>query len=202
MNMNVDAPEKKHFQKRNGKRNGWNNDKPKHKGPQYQIKVSNLHYGVSKDDLKELFGFDGKLIRVYVHYDESGRSLGAADIYFNCQEGVDLALSTYQGQELDGMAMAIEKVANLDSRLGQKNVFSRLGARLDDRLGSRIDNRLGKKVQPKKKRISSKSKTSDQLDAEMDSYMQGETEAVVVDPTSGRQLASHPDTVASGEMVI
>ncbi|KAJ6807605.1 THO complex subunit 4D-like isoform X1 [Iris pallida] len=77
-----------------------------------KLYISNLDYGVSNEDIKELFSEFGDLKRCAVHYDRNGRPSGSAEVMFWRRSDAMAALKRYNNVQLDGKAMKIEVVGS------------------------------------------------------------------------------------------
>uniref|UniRef100_A0A0A8YLY8 RRM domain-containing protein n=1 Tax=Arundo donax TaxID=35708 RepID=A0A0A8YLY8_ARUDO len=75
-----------------------------------KLYISNLHYGVTKEDIQELFSEMGHLKHCAVHYDNNRRPTGSAEVIFTRRSEALTALKRYNNVHLDGKAMKIEVI--------------------------------------------------------------------------------------------
>ncbi|XP_022148377.1 THO complex subunit 4A-like [Momordica charantia] len=75
-----------------------------------KLYISNLDYGVSNEDIKELFSEVGDMKHYSIHYDKSGRSKGTAEVVFSRRVDAVAAVKKYNNVQLDGKPMKIEIV--------------------------------------------------------------------------------------------
>nr|CAB3467709.1 unnamed protein product [Digitaria exilis] len=75
-----------------------------------KLYISNLHYGVTREDIQELFSEMGHLKHCAVHYDNNRHPTGSAEVIFTRRSEALAALKRYNNVRLDGKAMKIEVI--------------------------------------------------------------------------------------------
>lgn len=152
-----------------------------------KLLVANLDFGVTDEDMRELFSEFGSLRKAQILYDRSGRSTGQAEIEFLRSSDARNAKEQYNQVPLDGRPMTItipqqereERRGGFRDRsrsprrnrggFGARDGGSRRGGRGGNRGGNRGGDRDGENGggrRGKKEEI-----TQEQLDAEMDAYL-------------------------------
>lgn len=96
------------------------------------LRVTNLDYGVTDNDLKELFGEFGGIESTSIFYNREGASTGAGEVVFKGRQSAEKALRKYNGVTLDGKPMRLEILepvnTSVKSRLGATHVATRVVA--------------------------------------------------------------------------
>lgn len=150
------------------------------------LHVSNLHFNVSNDDVRELFSEIGQLKKAVIHYDKSGRSLGTAEVIFASRDAAIRAIKKYNNLPLDGRPMNITLVPSQTSTV-RSPTKSRIGVRpgsgvykrpqTKPRPGvantkGRVASTRGVKVTAKRniKNQPKKQVTAEDLDADLEAY--------------------------------
>ncbi|KAJ8768822.1 hypothetical protein K2173_023726 [Erythroxylum novogranatense] len=73
-----------------------------------KLYISNLDYGVSNEDIRELFSEVGEVKQYAVHYNKTGRPSGSAEVVYMRRSDAIAALKKYNNVLLDGKPMKIE----------------------------------------------------------------------------------------------
>ncbi|CRH00976.1 RNA-binding protein, putative [Plasmodium relictum] len=97
--------------KYNGK-NSYNNyderKKDNERNNHIRVKISNLDYTISKNDLVELFSNVCKVVNAWINYDHTDRSNGTAVCIFENINDAQKAIDKYDGSEIEGLSMKME----------------------------------------------------------------------------------------------
>ncbi|KAJ2083545.1 hypothetical protein H4R24_000708 [Coemansia sp. RSA 988] len=168
-----------------------------------KIIIGNLDYGVTEADLRALFGQIGQVVRATLNYDRNGRSKGTGEVIFRNASHASMAVDKYHNVELDNRKMKIEVAYNPISNMpmampavlpqmfsqpaqsassggnagrksggGNSNNNAQGGARGGRRRGGGRRGGSGSNNDDKRP-----APTKEELDADLDSYMEGAEKA-------------------------
>jgi len=73
-----------------------------------KIQISNLDFGVTDQDIKELFSEFGSLKSASIHYNAQGKSMGVAHLVYGRHADAMKAVRQYNGVALDGRTMKLK----------------------------------------------------------------------------------------------
>jgi len=124
------------------------NKKEKPPLPQFGCKVivSNLKFDILEDELMLMFGKFGNVLAVKVHYDNTGRSTGEADVVFKTKKDAEEAINEFNDRTMkSGQQLSIRFGGRTTVRDGiitspRKDRDNRGGGR-NNRRDGRNDNR-------------------------------------------------------------
>ncbi|CEJ95011.1 hypothetical protein VHEMI10514 [[Torrubiella] hemipterigena] len=85
-----------------------------------KIKVENIHYDLTEDDLDELFKRIGPIVRLQLRYDRAGRSLGTAYVTYKEKHDAEEAVKQFDGANANGQPI---RLTILPSRNPFDNAF-------------------------------------------------------------------------------
>lgn len=155
------------------------------------LHISNLHFNVTNEDVRELFSEVGPVKKAAVHYDKSGRSLGTAEVTLMSRDAAIRAIKNYNNLPLDGRPMNISIVPSSRPQAERSPAKGRLGTGIKagsgiyksrpqnkntrggpaNRGGRPSTTRGGGKPGPQRgQRQPKKQVTAEELDADLESY--------------------------------
>ncbi|GAW81866.1 RNA and export factor binding protein [Plasmodium gonderi] len=89
-----------------GRRNTYHNYEERNQ--QVHVKISNLDYTISKNDLMELFSNVCNVVNAWINYDHTDRSDGTGVCVFENMNDAQKAIDKYEGSEIEGMPIKME----------------------------------------------------------------------------------------------
>merc|ERR550532_2798847 len=85
-----------------------------------KLYVSNLDFGVTNQDVKELFSEFGPMVRYGINFSAGGRSVGTAEIVYKNRISAVKAMQKYNGVTLDGRPMKLEVLGGTGQQTQQQ----------------------------------------------------------------------------------
>lgn len=136
-----------------------------------KLLISNLDYGVTTNDIQELFEDVGAVRVARVHFDENGRSLGSGEVIFERRGDAIAAQKKYHNLNLDGRPMDIKLVGANENRVEQTTFNNNNGTEGNFRPRSRGGAGRGRGVgRVQQNGGKAENVTAEDLDADLEAY--------------------------------
>jgi RNA recognition motif-containing protein len=104
--LDVSPDPRHHFDHRLGNRRApaprRRRESPEQDSKGTKIRVANIHYDLTDDDLSELFQRIGPVSRLQLRYDRAGRSEGTAFVTYERREDAEEAVKQFDGANANG----------------------------------------------------------------------------------------------------
>lgn len=166
--------------------------------------MTNLYYGLSQEDLEELFSKVGPIEKLWIKYDRSGRSLGEAYVVYRRRDDCFEAIRRFDGRKAAGQEIYLSL---LDDQGVVSSLRTRFGVRpeeRDDRHGRREREGRGRgrgardrrRRGDKERRVP---KTADELDAELEAYMGRSSNQGANEGSNGKDGGAEEKAAGSAE---
>jgi len=95
-----------------------------------RLYVGNLPFGVTEQDLEEIFAQVGTVESTNIVTDrDTGRSRGFAFVEMETQEAADAAIQNFNGRELEGRSLTVNEARPRESRPPRSGGFGGGGGR-------------------------------------------------------------------------
>ncbi|KAF3360528.1 Proteasome component C1 [Verticillium dahliae VDG1] len=135
-----------------------------------KLKVENLHYELTTEELEGLFNRIGPVVRLNLRYDRAGRSEGVAYVTYEHPDDARQAIREFDGANANGQPIRLSIVPNgRDSRTrGGRNPFDTAVMP-----GRPLADRISVPRGPERTRGGRPKKTAEELDDEMADYFGG-----------------------------
>ncbi|KPM44707.1 hypothetical protein AK830_g1858 [Neonectria ditissima] len=82
-------------------------ESPEHDSKGAKVRVENIHYDLTEDDLDELFKRIGPVVRLQLRYDRAGRSEGTAYVTYELKEDAEEAVKQFDGANANGQPIRL-----------------------------------------------------------------------------------------------